>query len=381
MAVMDASVFSPPSMGGRWTLRGDCSSEQRVSSDLATLGSSLRAAFGKRLKLALVVGGFARGEGAMSLVEGSLVPHNDYDLLALVEPSLPGDTRRRIELENTWTRKLGVHVEIAFIDDSTLKHPPHTLFWLDVSLGGARVIAGDSSMLSELPQLRARQIPLDEAGRLLANRAVGLALSSLDGPEAIEAVKVRHLHKAVLACGDALLLSADRYTSSLEKRLEALMMLGDAPAVGAWLVDAYADAIAYRLDTTSWRPDRESTSVWFSRVKRLVAERHLAFEHWRVGAPVEVAAFVGHSSELFETRADARLDPRLAAARAFLAGAAPLFPFVGHPRERLARVAIGLAYDRDGTGRRSALNLLGLPHTAGDDAVRASLLRLRSVGS
>lgn len=367
----------------RWTLRGDCVSEQRVASDMASLGTSLKLLFGHRLRLAIVVGGFARGEGGMTSSGGELVPHNDYDLMVLIDPVLAGDARRCSNFEAQWSERLGVHVEIARVSHEVMASPPPTLFWLDVSLGGARVIAGDPAILQASRAVTPRRVPMDEAGRLLANRAVGLALSNLEGPESTNEVKVRHLHKAALACGDALLLTVDRYAPTLEQRLEALMMLGEAPSVGAWLIDAYADAITYRLDTAAWRPEGGDIDAWFHRLLPQIAERHLAFESWRSGAPSKLAEFVGWEGELFSDRGDARLGPALAAARAYATGAAPLRPYVGHPRERLARVAAGIAYDRDPSGeaRRAALNLLGVEASADDRAVRSALTRLRSVGS
>jgi hypothetical protein len=65
-------------------------------------------------------------------------------------------------------------------------------------------------------------VPLSECGRLLANRAVGLAISNLEGTRATDESLARHAHKAALACGDVRLLAADRYVASLRTRLADL---------------------------------------------------------------------------------------------------------------------------------------------------------------
>jgi hypothetical protein len=61
-------------------------------------------------------------------------------------------------------------------------------------------------------------------------------------------------------------------------------------------------------------------------------------------------------------------------------GRAPLVPLVGHPRERLARVAVALAYGHGSVGCRAiATRLLGLARDAPDDIVHSALRGLVEV--
>jgi hypothetical protein len=59
----------------------------------------------------------------------------------------------------------------------------------------------------------------------------------------------------------------------------------------------------------------------------------------------------------------------------------PLTPWLGHPRERLARVAVALAYAPDDANCHAiATRLLGLGSDASGDAIGRALLDLTEVG-
>ena len=371
----------PPSVAPRWTLAGAAELEARVTRDLTQISDAAERVLGRDLRALLLVGGYARGEGGAERRQGSWAPHNDYDLLAVTaRGGLRGASAAR-RFSEVWTQRLGLHVDLTPVPLARLLDPPRTLFWLDVTAGGARTLAGDPSLLSAMPWFTPRDVPFEEAGRLLMNRAVGLALSRLAGWDEEPVVRARHVHKAVLACGDALLFAADQYPRDLAGRLRALVRLQSAPGVGVELVDAYTDALAFRLDAAGWRPRGGDVEGWWRQSLALVAERHLRFEAWRAGTPRVPAAYVSFRGPLFPALPDVRVRlPWLAAVRARVAGAASLTPYLGHPRERLARVAVALAYGGAGE-RESAAVLLGAPRAASDAALIVRLRALSARGS
>jgi hypothetical protein len=184
----------------------------------------------------VLVGGYARAEGGVIRTADGWRAHNDYDLVASVVGS-PRCARGALEeVARACAADVGVEVDLWPIAPSTLDAPPPTLFWLDASLGSARLLHGKAGRLSGL-SVKTRDVSLEEGSRLLANRAVGVALSRLafecgDDVDSAPLVVARHVHKAVLAAGDALLLAADLYAPSVAARADALAMLSSAPHVG-----------------------------------------------------------------------------------------------------------------------------------------------------
>jgi hypothetical protein len=342
----------------RFTLSGDPTAEATIAAQLAEITEAATAALGDRLGALLLVGSYARGEGGVVETARGKGAHNDFDLVALVD-DVRGVRGELAHLSHEFSERLGLEVTVW---PSLLGvPPPRTLFWLDIAMGGHLLLAGDAS-LEVIRTLTPRQVPLDEAGRLLANRAVGLALSNF-GTAWGRATAARHGHKAALACGDARLLAAARYRPTLAERLAELRQLQPAPSVGAALVEAYADAIRYRGRPDQWRPiDGRDETSWYEDLRVRIRDWHLAYEAWRVGAPATVEGFVASRARLYPRLDDVKPGGAVwASLRAARAGGAALRPWLGHPRERLARVAVALAYG-DGAMHQAAARLLG-----GDD--------------
>lgn len=357
------------------TLCRDAGAEARIERDLRALSVALTSSMGSRIRALLLVGSYARGDGGAT----SNGAYNDFDLIAIVARDDAAIRTELVRFGEEWTVRLGVHVEIWPFEERKLAHIPPTLFWLDVSLGGVRVLAGDHRVEEHLHAITPRDVPLSECGRLLANRAVGLAISNLEGLRATDESLARHAHKAALACGDVRLLAADRYAPSLRSRLAELEELHDAPAIGPALVAAYREAVLYRSRPEAWSPPGgERVAAWYAEACASIAKWHLGFEAWRIGLPISPAEFARFQGRLYDELPDVRAGGSLPAAiRATLKGKAPLRPYVGHPRERLARAAVAIAYGlKDPDTRAEAVLLLGARNAASDDEL---LKRLRAL--
>ena len=364
----------------RRTARGDARAEARIDGQLAHVAARVEAALGRDLAALLLVGGYARGEGGLVGSDRAPAAYNDYDLVAIVRNRAATSLRARLRaLARGLSEELGIEVDLWPIDESALPSLPPTLFWLDVSLGGAEVLAGDVGVAARIREITPRDVPHAEAARLLVNRAVGLALSNLEAHDR-DLRRARHGHKAVLACGDALLLAADLYAPTVTERAISLERQRPAPAVGDALADAYVDAARFRERPDAWRPPGgETLPAWYARIVELVEKTHLAYEAARVGAPKTPAGYACFRDRLFRDAPDLSLGP-LVAIKAWLGGHAPLTPMLGHPRERLARAAVALAYGSRAAGCRAiATRLLGQERGASDDMVHAALRRLSAV--
>lgn len=365
----------------RRTACGDARAEARIEADLADVAGQVEEELGEELRALLLVGSYARGEGgAVRARDGGLGPYNDYDLVAIVREHAAAALRAPLlALARRLSEEREIEVDLWPVDESSLASLPPTLFWLDVSLGGVEVVCGDPLGVDHLRRIKPRDVPHAEAARLLMNRAVGLALSNLEREDE-DLRRARHAHKAVLACGDALLLAADLYAPTVAARASALDRQRPAPRVGDALADAYRDAALFRARPDEWRaPAGESLERWYVRTRALVASRHLAYEAARVGSPPTPAGYAASQTPLFGDAPD--LSPGwLAAVRAWWRRQAPLIPFVGHPRERLARVAVALAYGHASAGCRAiAARLLGVEPEATDDELHRALRTLTEV--
>jgi hypothetical protein len=359
---------------GRFT-RAGIDADRAIARDLDVVRTAVVRAMGDRLRALVLVGGYGRGEGGAVHRARGWSAHNDYDLVVVVRGEARGLRASLEHLGASLAFQIGTPVDLWPVSERSLADAPKTLWWLDVALGGARVLEGPTSVLDPIRALTARSISLDEAGRLLANRAVGLALSRLGGDASSERVATRHAHKCALACGDALLLACDRYEATREARSVALASLESSPRVGPELVRAYAESVAFHSRPDRWSPADESWFTWFERTRALAADRHLAFESWRVRAPRDPVAFAQWDGALYPDAQELRgARGALSIARAARRWGLSRWT----PRERLARAAVLLAYGPRGDWA-AADALLALGHSPTDDQRRSALEQLVKV--
>jgi hypothetical protein len=220
--------------------------------------------------------------------------------------------------------------------------------WIDAAVRGVRVLRGDARVIEPLARHRARDVRSDEIGRLLANRATGLALSRL----ALEAGAdderaARHLAKGWLALGDALLLLSDRYAPRIAARSADLCVLaasGDATVHA--IAAGYARAVAFRKAPSSARISLHA----FAAEARAQWQAMARLERHRLGArtPESPWAFAASPSPVFPSLDDVRpLARAVGGMRAALNGYVGWTSAVRHPRETLARASVVLAFDDD----------------------------------
>lgn len=340
-----------------FTALGDPDGERRIREDLAHVRDRVQQTWPNELSMLVLVGGYARGEGGLVHDEKGVHAYNDYDLVAVFNGKIPDNVHHTAEL---LSEELRIEVELWPVTDALLADPPHTLFWTDVIRGGARVLLGDPTLIPRPRATTTRHVPLEEATRLLANRAVGIALSQLEA-EDYDHRKARHGNKMVLACGDALLLSIDAYPNSVRGRLDMLRRLEGAPRVTADLVEAYASAASFRTSPHAWHPPDGDLEQWFAKVVALCEAQHMAFEGARLSQRFDPLSYASHAGRIYGQLQDVSAAGRtLSAVRAWAKKGTPLLPWVGHPRERLARVATLIAYrPEDPSARELACSLLG----------------------
>lgn len=346
-------------VAGPWTEDRVDAAEARVQSDLEFVCDAVRSELGARLVALVLVGSYARGEGGAS-VDGEARAFNDYDLVVIARARDVRAVRRALPaLAARCEERCSVSVDLWPIPLETLANVPRTLFWHDVSLGAAKVLFGPSDVLAPVRARRDGHPPTDEAARLLANRAAGIALSRLGGRWASDLVRARHAHKAVLAVGDALLLGARLYRARLAERAANVRTLCEGSDVYRALPDLYDDALAFRRGPERWLAARGSdVSEWNTRVVALVSEWHLRFERWRLGPIGGPLAYAAQTTAIYRDSDELR-GPR-AASSAVLWALRERPARVAHPRELLARAAVAIAYSERASLDRACEATLGV---------------------
>ncbi|MBL8683736.1 MAG: nucleotidyltransferase domain-containing protein [Myxococcales bacterium] len=330
-------------VAGPWTEDRVDAAEARVERDLEFVCDAVRSELGARLVALVLVGSYARGEGGVSM-DGEVRAFNDYDLVVIARAQDLSSVRRALpSLALRCEERCGVSVDLWPISRETLANVPRTLFWYDVALGAAKVLVGPNDVLAPVRARRDEHPPVDEAARLLANRAAGIALSRLGGRWASPLVVARHAHKAVLAVGDALLLGSRLYRAKLGERAANVRTLCDSTEVYGELPDMYDDALAFRRGPERWLAAHGAgVSEWNARVVARVSEWHLRFERWRlgpIGSPLEYAA---RTTAIYRDSDELR-GPRAVSSAALWALRERRLS-AAHPRELLARAAVAIAY-------------------------------------
>ena len=368
----------------RYTAAGAPADEARVQQLVDATVARVRERIGARALATLLFGSFACGEGAMEERGGERRVHNDLDFVCVV--ATRGEARAlRAEcraIGDALSAELGATIDVWPAPAAELGDPRGRLLWVDAGIRGARVVDGAPDAARPLAALSARAVISGEVGRLLTNRATGLALSRLAFEAGADesATAARHVAKAWTALGDALLLLVDRYAPTSRERLRALEGLAGigAPWVGT-IAAGYADALAYRTAPGSRRLGVDD----LSRACDALWPAFAALEAHRVGAafgsPQDYADARG---AVFDELPDvAPLARALGGARAALDGAIGWRRSLRHPRETLARASVVLAFEADrDRARRWAGRALGRDASSASE-LRSALHRLRDAAA
>ncbi|HVZ72979.1 MAG TPA: hypothetical protein VHJ20_11435 [Polyangia bacterium] len=339
------------------------------------------------LRALVLIGGYGRGEGGVLVQGGVERPHNNFDLLAILERDLPAARAQLDDALAPLRRSSGIGIDVGLTTVARLVRSPALVMWVDMR-NGHRLLAGDASFVPSLSRFTVTRIEPNDVRDLLVNRAALLAindeLEARFGAEADARLLLKHTVKAVIGYGDALLFVEGRYDSSYRERARRMENLDAAPAAFRRL---YADAIAFRL-----RPAYEGplarTFAARDELRAALEPIHAAFERRRLG-PGQTS-WDGHAHR--SLRAELRvLEPARpagalralrTAARFRLPGLAPLDPFahiglrLGGARALLAATLPCVIYGSAGAAAAStAATLLGASGSASAD-LREAFLRL-----
>lgn len=294
----------PPADSSRFTYDGDATVETRIGADQQLIAAAVREALpGPELRALVLMGGYGRGEGGYTLIDGAPAPYNDYDYFAIVR----GVGRRASAIlkqrlagvAHGLEQRVGVEVDFALLHEERLPRAEYSLMNAEM-LWGHRVILGAPDILSAMPPMPFQGLSLGEFGRLMCNRGSLLLLNAqaLHGDPPVAAVErerfVKYLFKAVLASGDALLAARGRYHPSYPAKRQRLKEL-DWPRLSELL--PYYDLALEAKFHADYRPfldhdladwQHRVVALWLAALQDLEQTRLGTFPGWEVYARATV---------------------------------------------------------------------------------------------
>lgn len=281
----------------QYTIAGDLYCEETIERDLNVISKfALKEIGPKNLSAIVLVGGYGRGEGGVQQLNGTLQPHNNYDILLVVNSSLHSRYYKNIniakKLKSSLPPTLVVDADFSIMTEKELKNTRFLLFLCDAQ-HASKIIWGNPKVLDLLPVMELDKVPLIEGLWLLLNRSTLLLINQIELLPHIHnmsshnvKVFLRHIAKSIIGTGDSVLLGLGMYHwSYLEKlkRLEELEHSNKGPV--AKLSELYRTALEWRLapHAAKWNQEellRQQKTAW-----DLSQSVYLWFEKLRMGDP------------------------------------------------------------------------------------------------
>ncbi|MGN0879979.1 MAG: hypothetical protein ACI4WT_11105 [Oligosphaeraceae bacterium] len=249
------TALNDPSL--RLTGIRDPQAEILLREALRQLAAQLREHAPRGLRAVYLGGGYGRGEGGVRRrPDASVTLYNDLDCFVVADDHLGRAERaalvpRLAELARPLEPQLGIDIDFSPPKGaSQLRSVAPTLMFQEFRRGYVTLFGDDALPQTAIPERPAHDLPLSEALRLMLNRGMGLLLAgeSLAGrgdhPGHHDFI-LRNLNKAILGCGDALLIARHAYDWSLHARLERLQH--DTPDAPHGLASRYRHAIDFKF--------------------------------------------------------------------------------------------------------------------------------------
>lgn len=218
----------------------------------------------------VLLGGFGRSEGSAVVRDGKAWPLNDYDLLVISRDETGRQPLRG--LSKVLAKTFGIDfVDIGLWSPAVLDRLPPTIFNYDLK-HGAQVLFGQAELLDRIPCFVSTQLPPWEGVQLLLNRMAGLlsGVTLRAEPERLERVGPQYFRnqvvKALVACGDALIVQEGAYRHRYAERREILRAWVRDGKLPSWLG---SEAVA-RIDQAYGEKLVPGSAPWWDDAELMV---------------------------------------------------------------------------------------------------------------
>lgn len=273
----------------RYTLHGSPTLEQRLRSLVAEIADRVSDVVpSSNYRSLVLLGGYGRGEGGVEVRGGEERPHNNLDFL-LITSGLRQNRqlalRRQVDDALEPLREVsGMGIDFSTINEAKLQRSPCLVMWYDMRFGH-RTILGDDQFVPGLEQFTADKVPAWDILNLLVNRGTLLVINdwllahrSVVSPLERRTI-IRHIMKAIIGYGDALLYFCDRYHWSYAEKQRRMATTWEAPQAFRSL---YEEAIAFRFQPDYARYADRDLIRWRDDLRETLASVHLQCEETRL---------------------------------------------------------------------------------------------------
>jgi hypothetical protein len=246
----------------------------------AVVVSTARNVFGERLRAVILTGSLARNEGTFVPTSSGFALLGDCDLLVMFrEEATLASSSEMQKFENEAAAALLEAGIVATISSSAI-HANYlmsllpSIFAYELRANGS-VIWGDADCLQLIPSFEAKDIPLEDAWRMLCNRMIE-CLEHISPDQTVQAFTPgasQALAKLYLDMATSLLTFLGLYRPSYRERLEQLMQLdSDQRARLPFSFQEFVDAVR---KSTKWK----LTSVELTPANTSTVQAAAAFAH------------------------------------------------------------------------------------------------------
>lgn len=262
---------------GKWTISNNAKVDKIINSHIELIVKRIVATFNP--VSIIVSGSFGKGEGSVYLRDDDkLIYLSDYEIIIVQDkPILKSKLK---ELSKSLSKSISADVELYhnFTFKYTLPFLKRFFYrenFLQLNVYERRysckVIYGED-LITKLPQVSSKNIPLWEGIRLILNRITHSLeyISYNDIFSRTNGEKIYWLYKSILSCSDALLICSKDYHHSYQKRCQIFQeifpmkfpqLYKDIPD----LIELVQEATEYKLNPYTHQT-RDINLLWFKVV-------------------------------------------------------------------------------------------------------------------
>jgi hypothetical protein len=274
-----------------YTVSGSPEVETKIDTIVAEVSAVIsREVEASRYRALVLIGGYGRGEGGVEIRDGEEHPHNNLDFLLITRNTglshgTVGKDRLSLALEPLRVRH-DVGIDIGVVSAATLRTSPCLVMWHDMRFGH-QTLLGDRHFVPSLTRFSVEKIPSWDIRNLLVNRGTLLVINDLlleAGTWSTQTARtvIRHVMKAIIGYGDALLFFNERYHWSYLEKQNRMRSLSRAPGEFRRLYDT---AIEFRFNPDYARYLDRYLPRWLEDLNAVLADIHLTCERARLGDP------------------------------------------------------------------------------------------------
>lgn len=244
---------------GKLTIMGSSKLETSLCRVLDNIAENIKQRVDENLYEAVIlIGGYGRGEGGVVIIDNVEFPHNNFDFL-VISKTISKDKEELLEtqLSNIFkkhTKEINIEVEFSIMSSKKLKNLQPLVITYDMKYGH-KLIIGDASVLVNNKNFELDTIPSWDIRNLMVNRGTLLIINDLMLEKEILSVDekkiiIKHLIKAIIGYGDALLFHLGNYHYSY---VQKNILMEQQTSVDEEFKKLYKDAMEFRFS-----PDYES---------------------------------------------------------------------------------------------------------------------------